>query len=90
MDDALAVMGGLQARQGRVLKDHSEWLQVHERAMERIEKNIAAQVAAGKATDERIDRLVTAIGEFMRRNGGERRDPHDKGRQEGSKTRRPY
>jgi len=71
VDDALAVMGGLQARQGRVLKEHSEWLQEHDRAMARIEASLAAQVAAGKETDERIDKLVSGIGEFIRRNGGE-------------------
>lgn len=71
VDDALAVMGGLQARQGRVLKDHSEWLQFHDRAMGRIEASIAAQVAAAKATDERIDELVNATGEFMRRSAPE-------------------
>jgi len=67
VDDALTVMGGLQARQGRVLKDHAEWLQEHDRTMARIEASIAAQVAAGKATDERIEKLVSGIGEFMRR-----------------------
>ena len=44
VDDALAVMGGLQARQGRVLKDHSEWLQTHDRAMARIEASIRRAV----------------------------------------------
>jgi len=67
VDDALAVMGGLQARQGRVLKEHSEWLQEHDRAMARIEASLAAQVAAGKETDERIDKLVIAIGELVSR-----------------------
>ena len=63
------MMGGLQARQGRVLKDHSEWLQPHDRAMARIEASIAAQVAAGKATDERIEKLVS-VGEYLRTGGG--------------------
>lgn len=86
IDDALAVMGGLQARQGRVLHEHSEWLEEHQRAMQRhqewlqehdrtmarIEASLAAQAAAGKVTDERIEKLVSAIGEFIRRNGGEK------------------
>ena len=33
IEDALTVMGGLQARQGRALREHSEWLEEHERAM---------------------------------------------------------
>ena len=69
VDDALAVIGGLQASQGRVLKDHSEWLQEHDRTMARIEASLAAQVAAGNATDQRIEKLVSAIGEFMRQSG---------------------
>jgi hypothetical protein len=72
VDDALAVMGGLQARQGRALREHSEWLEEHQRAMARIQASIEAQQAAGRATDARIEKLVSAIGEFMRRNGGEK------------------
>jgi hypothetical protein len=72
IDDALAVMGGLQARQGRVLREHSEWLEEHQRAMQEIDRRIAALIAAGEATDARIDKLVSGMGEFMRRNSGEK------------------
>jgi hypothetical protein len=68
IEDALTVMGGLQARQGRVLADHSEWLQAHDRAMAQFDERIEKLVAAGTATDERIEKLVSAIGEFVRRN----------------------
>jgi hypothetical protein len=37
--------------------------------MARIEASLAAQVAAGNATDQRIEKLVSAIGEFMRQSG---------------------
>jgi hypothetical protein len=61
VEDALTVMGGLQARQGRVLKEHSEWLQEHDRTMARIEASLAEQAAAGKATDERIEKLLGRV-----------------------------
>jgi hypothetical protein len=54
------------------LKDHSEWLQSHDRAMAQFDERLEALAAAGKATDARIEKLVSAIGEFMRRNGGEK------------------
>jgi F0F1-type ATP synthase epsilon subunit len=61
IEDALTVTGGLQARQARVLADHAEWLQAHDRAM--------AEAAERDARiDARIEKLVRAIGEFMRRN----------------------
>jgi hypothetical protein len=61
IEDALTVMGGLQARQARVLADRAEWLQAHDRAM--------AEAAERDARiDARIEKLVSAIGEFMRRN----------------------
>ena len=61
IEDALTVMGGLQARQARVLADHAEWLQAHDRAM-------AEAAERGARLDERIEKLVSGIGEFMRRN----------------------
>jgi hypothetical protein len=60
VDDALTVMGGLQARQARVLADHAEWLESHQRAMQ-------AHDRAMKDLDERIRNLVSGLGEFMRR-----------------------
>jgi hypothetical protein len=58
IEDALTVMGGLQAR---VLADHAERLQTHDRAM-------AEAVERDARIDERIEKLVSAIGEFMRPN----------------------
>jgi L-lactate utilization protein LutB len=59
VEDAMAVMGGLQARQGRVLKDHSEWLQSHDLAMRQHQEAMAL-------LDSRIDKLVSSMGEFIR------------------------
>jgi len=60
IEDALTVMGGLQARQGRALREHAEWLEEHERAMR-------AHDRAMTQLDERIGKLVSAMGEFIRR-----------------------
>jgi uncharacterized coiled-coil protein SlyX len=51
--DAVTVTAQLEARQGRVVKEHGEWLLSHEQAM--------------KALDARIANLVSGVGEFMRR-----------------------
>ena len=59
--DAVTVTAQLEARQGRVLKEHSDWLQSHDRAM----KEHADQM---KALDARIANLVSGVGEFMRRD----------------------
>jgi len=71
IDDALAVMGGLQARQGRV-REHAEWLESHQRAMQKHQEWLQAHERAMEQLDERIGSLVSAIGEFLRRNGGEK------------------
>jgi len=52
--DAVTVTAQLEARQGRVLKEHGEWLESHEQAM--------------KALDVRIANLVSGTGEFMGRD----------------------
>jgi hypothetical protein len=38
IEDALTLMGELQARRGRALRDHAEWLEEHERAMRAQER----------------------------------------------------
>ena len=43
-----------------MLKDHAEWLHTHYKA-------IAETREAGRALDERIANLVSAIGEFIAR-----------------------
>lgn len=50
--DAVTVTAHLEAAQGRLLKEHSKWLVEHNGAM--------------KDLDERISRLVSGFGEFMR------------------------
>jgi hypothetical protein len=59
LQETAIVMAGIQSRQAGMLKDHAEWLQSHDRAMVEARER-------GKATDERIDRLVSAIGELIR------------------------
>jgi uncharacterized coiled-coil protein SlyX len=58
--DAVTVTAQLEARQGRVVKEHSVWLAEHERAMKEHKE-------AMKELDVRIANLVSGFGEFMRR-----------------------
>jgi len=59
--DAVTVTAELEARQGRVLKDHSAWLVEHDRAMKEHREEM-------KILDARIANLVSGMGEFMRRD----------------------
>jgi uncharacterized coiled-coil protein SlyX len=65
--DAVTVTAQIEARQGRVLKDHGEWLEAHERAMKEHEQFVREHKEAMKALDVRIANLVSGFGEFMRR-----------------------
>jgi hypothetical protein len=72
LKETAIVMAGIQSRQAAALKDHAEWLQSHDRAMARHDKEMAEARERGKATDERIEKLVIAIGEFIRGRDGKR------------------
>lgn len=58
--DAVTVTAELEARQSRVLKEHTEWLVFHDKALREHDERM-------KAVDERIARLASGVGEFMRR-----------------------
>jgi hypothetical protein len=64
LEETAVVMTHLQARQAEMLRDHAEWLQGHDRAMAEIRK---ADADRGRALDERIDKLVSAVGELIRK-----------------------
>lgn len=66
LQEASVVMAALESRHATMMKDHAEWLVTHDKA-------IAEARDRDKATDERIEKLVSAIGEWIRRNGGESR-----------------
>jgi hypothetical protein len=69
LQDTLTVMEGIQARQAEVLKGHSQWLEEHLAAIARHDKEIAESRELGKATDERIEKLVSAIGKLINKQG---------------------
>ena len=69
LQETAIVMSGIQSRQAELLKDHSEWLHAHDLAMARHDKEMAEARDRGKQTDERIEKLVIAIGELLRRDG---------------------
>jgi uncharacterized coiled-coil protein SlyX len=58
--DAVTVTAQLEARQGRVLKEHSAWLAEHAQFVKEHKE-------AMKELDVRIANLVSGFGEFMRR-----------------------
>ena len=60
IEETTTVMPTLQARQAAMLEDRAEWLHTHDKAM-------AETREAGRAPDERIANLVSAIGEFIAR-----------------------
>jgi hypothetical protein len=58
LEETATVMAGIQSRQAAMLKDHAEWLQAHDKA-------IGDARALGRETDERIEKLVIAIGKLV-------------------------
>jgi hypothetical protein len=67
LQETAIVMSGIQSRQTALLKDHAEWLEAHDRAMARHDKEMAEARERGRELDERIAKLVGAIGEMMRK-----------------------
>ena len=68
LQEAAIVMAEIQSRQAKVLKEHREWLQEHDRAMVEMRQRAEAHDRAmenmrefGQKLDERIDKLVIAI-----------------------------
>jgi len=60
IQDTLTVVAGIQARQAELIKGHGEWLQEHDRELAEDRKR-------AREIDERIDKLVSAIGELIRK-----------------------
>jgi hypothetical protein len=67
LQDTLTAVVGIQARQAELIKGHGEWLEDHDRAMARLEKELAEDRKRGREIDERIEKLVSAIGELIRK-----------------------
>jgi hypothetical protein len=65
--DAVTVTAQLEARQGRVLKEHGEWLESHAQAVKEHAQWMKEHKEQMKELDVRIANLVSGFGEFMRR-----------------------
>lgn len=65
MQDTLIVMGEIQARQARVQKIQAEEL---DGLRERLDQEMKQHNLRMKDLDERIAKLVSGIGEFLRKN----------------------
>jgi uncharacterized coiled-coil protein SlyX len=68
--DAVTVTANLEARQGKVLKEHGEWLASHEAATREHAERMREHNDAMKDLDVRITRLVSGFGAFMRGKEG--------------------
>jgi hypothetical protein len=83
LQDTATVMAGIQARQAAALKEHSIWLEEHEKSMtehrlrmERIEANLADGAEKMKhietnlveATDK-LNGLISFVDDMTRRRG---------------------
>lgn len=66
VQDTLAVVAAIQQRQAALLKDHAEWLAAHDQAILDHEREMREMREHGRQIDERLDRLVSAMGEWMR------------------------
>lgn len=64
LEEASIVTAALQARQANVLKGNTAWLEEHEKRMAALEARLAETEIR---VDERIEKLVSAIGEIGRR-----------------------
>ena len=51
----------------RLLEQQQEYLEGHDKRMEEIERQAAADRERVRAFDERVDKLVSGIGELIRR-----------------------
>ena len=60
MDEALVVMAHLETRQSNLLREQAEYLASHE-------SRIRQQEERSRVLDERIDKLVSAIGAWISR-----------------------
>ncbi len=74
LQETAVVMSGIQARRAEPVKEHSQqWHQEHDQAIISHDREIAERQAYGRELDARIDKLVSEIREYLRRNGsGER------------------
>jgi hypothetical protein len=76
LQDTATVMAGIQARQAAALKEHSIWLEEHERSMtehrqrmERMEAKAAqTEVILAEATDK-LNGLISFVDDMTRRRG---------------------
>jgi uncharacterized coiled-coil protein SlyX len=65
LEDAMIVMAHLEKKAGERIEEHAIFLAEHEKTMREHDRQIAEQREFGKQLDQRIDRLVSAIGKSI-------------------------
>lgn len=59
LQETAIVTSGIQSRHAALLKDHAEWLEAHQHAIARHDKEMAEARERGRELDERIANLVS-------------------------------
>jgi chromosome segregation ATPase len=67
IEDALVVMSHLESKAAARVKEHAQFIAEHEQAMQSYEKRMGTQEERSRILDERVDKLVLAIGEWISR-----------------------
>jgi chromosome segregation ATPase len=67
VEDALVVMAHLESQAAARVKEHSEFIALHEAAMASYDKRLLNQEARSAEIDARLDKLVSSIGELIAR-----------------------
>ena len=70
IEDNLVVIAALEKRQSELLREQSEYMASHEGRIREHDQQIREGAARSKALDERIEKLVSAMGEWIRRGKG--------------------
>ena len=63
LQETATVMAGIQARQAVALKDSANWLEQHEKRLQRLETSSAE-------ANEKLNALISIVDDLVRRDGG--------------------
>ena len=67
LEDSFIVLTHVETKMSQLLKEQTEYVANHEKRLQEQEKRRQEQAERDRAIDERIDKLVSAIGDLIRR-----------------------
>jgi hypothetical protein len=65
LEDAFVVMTHLETKMGQMLREQAEYLAMHEARLKQSEQQMEQQRQFNREVDERIAKLVSAIGALI-------------------------